>query len=91
MNDMARLRVRPPTTITRATEYVEQMVTFIEKVVSNGFAYDGGDGNVWFDKTAFDGAAIKNGDLKHEYAKLAPWSRGNKALLAEGEGTQLYQ
>ncbi|CAG8664237.1 14784_t:CDS:2, partial [Acaulospora colombiana] len=86
MNDMARLRVRPPTTITRATEYVDQMVTFIEKVISNGYAYAGDDGNVWFDKAAFDGAAIKDKDLKHEYAKLAPWSRGNKALLAEGEG-----
>ncbi|PVF99365.1 cysteinyl-tRNA synthetase [Serendipita vermifera] len=86
MDDMARLRVRPPTTITRATEYVEQMVAFIGKVITNGYAYAGDDGNVWFDKAAFDGASIKNGDLKHEYAKLAPWSRGNKALLAEGEG-----
>jgi len=86
MNDMARLHVKPPTTLTRVTDYVEEIVTYIEKIVSNGFAYDGGDGNVWFDKTAFDGSPTSDAEKKHEYAKLAPWSRGNKALLAEGEG-----
>jgi cysteinyl-tRNA synthetase len=86
MKDMARLRVKPPTTLTRVTDYVEEIVTFVEKIISNGFAYDGGDGNVWFDKMAFDGSAIKDDEWKHEYAKLAPWNRGNKAMLAEGEG-----
>lgn len=84
MADMARLRVKPPTTLTRVTEYVPEIVTFIEKIIANGFAYSGEDGNVWFDKAAFDGAPTQ--EWKHEYAKLAPWSRGNKALLAEGEG-----
>lgn len=86
MKDMARLRVKPPTTLTRVTDYVEEIVTFVEKIIENGFAYDGGDGNVWFDKNAFDNSPIKGDEWHHEYAKLAPWSKGNKALLAEGEG-----
>lgn len=86
MDDMARLRVKPPTTLTRVTDYVPEIVTFVEKILANGFAYATPDGNVWFNKAAFDGSTIKGGDMKHEYAKLAPWSRGNKALLAEGEG-----
>jgi cysteinyl-tRNA synthetase len=87
MADMARLRVKPPTTLTRVTDYVEDIVTYIEKIIANGFAYDGGDGNIWFDKTAFDGSPTSDMNKKHEYAKLAPWSKGNKALLAEGEGS----
>lgn len=90
MEDMARLRVKPPTTLTRVTDYVPEIVTFVEKILSNGFAYATTDGNVWFDKAAFDGSKLKESDLKHEYAKLAPWSRGNKALLAEGEGELFY-
>ncbi|KAG8826237.1 hypothetical protein FRC19_009470 [Serendipita sp. 401] len=86
MADMARLRVKPPTTLTRVTDYVEEIVVFVEKVISNGFAYSGEDGNVWFDKTAFDGSTREGMNHMHEYAKLAPWSKGNKALLAEGEG-----
>lgn len=85
---MARLRVKPPSTLTRVTDYVQEIVEYVEKIISNGYAYDGKDGNVWFDKTAFDGAQKKGDGWAHEYAKLAPWSRGNQALLAEGEGKQ---
>ncbi|KAG8832947.1 hypothetical protein FRC17_000276 [Serendipita sp. 399] len=86
MADMARLRVKPPTTLTRVTDYVEEIVTFVEKIIANGFAYSGEDGNVWFDTAAFDGSTREGLEHKHEYAKLAPWSKGNKNLLAEGEG-----
>jgi len=90
MDDMARLRVKPPTTLTRVTDYVPQITEFVQGIIDNGFAYAGGDGNVWFDKAAFDGALVQGTggkhELKHVYAKLAPWSKGNKSLLAEGEG-----
>jgi cysteinyl-tRNA synthetase len=87
--DMHRLHVERPTTLTRVSEYVPEIVTFVERIIGNGFAYEDsgpGDGkkNVWFDTRAFDGA--EESKVKHSYAKLAPWSKGNKELLEEGEG-----
>jgi len=76
---MARLRVRKPDTLTRVTEYVPEVVSFIERIVHNGFAYLV-DGSVYFDTWAFDKAD------GHVYAKLEPWSKGNRDLLEEAEG-----
>ncbi|UZJ55391.1 hypothetical protein CBS101457_004711 [Exobasidium rhododendri] len=86
--DMKRLHVERPTTLTRVSEYVPEIVKFVQKIVSNGFAYEDsapGEGkkNVWFDTKRFDGAD----DSKHSYARLAPWSKGNRELLEEGEGS----
>ncbi|KAK0505081.1 tRNA synthetases class I (C) catalytic domain-containing protein [Armillaria luteobubalina] len=78
-DDMARLRVRDPDTITRVTEYVPEIVQFVERIVSNGYGYVA-DGSVYFDTQAFDSAD------NHAYAKLEPWSKGNRELLEDGEG-----
>ncbi|KAN0064745.1 cysteinyl-tRNA synthetase [Thecaphora frezii] len=95
-NDMMRLHVEPPTTLTRVSEYVPEIVAFVQRIVDNGYAYaEGADDdkkNVWFDTRAFDGAKSKSkgeaeGDFTHTYAKLQPWSKGNKELLDEGEGS----
>lgn len=80
---MARLHVLPPDIITRVSEYVPEIVSFVEGIVKNGFAYEGG-GSVWFDVEKFEGA---EGDgFRHEYAKLQPANKANKKLLDEGEG-----
>src|SRR4051812_10153616 len=76
---MTRLRVRGPDTLTRVTEYIPQIINFVEGIVRNGYAYEV-EGSVYFDTAAFDG---NNG---HSYAKLEPWSKGNGMLLQEGEG-----
>ena len=78
--DMARLRVKEPDTLTRVTEYVPEIVAFVERIVKNGYAYEV-EGSVYFDTNKFDSSD------SHAYAKLEPWSKGNKELLAEGEGT----
>ncbi|KAJ9113841.1 hypothetical protein QFC19_000034 [Naganishia cerealis] len=97
-SDMRKLRVLPPDTITRVSEYVPEIVTFVETIISNGFAYEE-NGNVWFDVGAFEGAKAKKGkgkekegakedeDWEHVYAKLQPWSKGNRELLEDGEGS----
>lgn len=85
--DMDRLHILRPDTITRVSEYVPEIVKFVQQIVDNGFAYEGG-GSIWFDVTKFEGA---EGDgFRHEYAKLQPGSKGNKKLLDEGEGEQTF-
>jgi cysteinyl-tRNA synthetase len=65
------------------SEYVPEIVSFVEKIQDNGFAYEA-EGSVYFDVVKFDGA---EGDgFRHDYAKLAPESKGNKELIDEGEG-----
>ncbi|EIM24218.1 hypothetical protein WALSEDRAFT_34849 [Wallemia mellicola CBS 633.66] len=84
--DMSALNVEKPDTLTRVSEYVPEIITFVEKIISNGFAYSSSDGSVYFDTKAFDGAKSKNG-FEHSYAKLQPWSKGIKELIEEGEGS----
>ncbi|CAG8532574.1 10507_t:CDS:10, partial [Ambispora leptoticha] len=80
MEDMAALNVRPCDILTRVSEYVPEIVEYVQKIVDHGYAYEIG-GSVYFDTVAFDG------HKGHHYAKLEPWSAGNIGLIDEGEGT----
>lgn len=80
MEDMRALNCIDPDKVTRVTEYVPQIVVFVEKIVQNGFAYATTDGSVYFDIDAFE----KDGN---HYARLEPWNRGDTALQADGEGS----
>lgn len=91
--DMEALGVERPTTLTRVSEYLPEITKFVEGIVQNGYAYATEDGSVYFYTRRFDGArggqpndATTAHDWCHTYAKLQPWSKGNKDLLAEGEG-----
>ena len=67
-DDMDRLGVRRPDVVTRVTEYVPEIVAYIARIMSNGYAYASG-GSVYFDTDAFQGAG-------HHYRKLMPSTGG---------------
>lgn len=79
--DMQNLNVLKPDTVVRVTEFMDTIVSFVQTIVKNGFAYEVG-GSVYFDVAAF----IRAG---HDYAKLKPSSMASSsdALLAEAEGS----
>lgn len=79
MEDIMQLNCLMPDTITRVSEYVPKIVSFVEKIEGNGFTYKSSDGSVYFDIKAFENA-------NHSYAKLEPWNRNNRVLQADGEG-----
>ncbi|OJD33380.1 cysteinyl-trna synthetase [Diplodia corticola] len=79
MEDVRALNCLDPDVVTRVTEYGPQIVDFVEKVVKNGYGYVTSDGSVYFDIQAFE----KDGN---SYARLEPWNRNDKDLLADGEG-----
>lgn len=46
--DLKSLNVESPDKLTRATEYIDQMVAFIQVLLDKGFAYRAGDGSIYF-------------------------------------------
>jgi cysteinyl-tRNA synthetase len=79
-DDMHSLNVLDPDILTRVTEYVPEIVGFIEKIIRNGFGYPTSDGSIYFNIEAFEKAG-------HHYARLEPWNRNDRSLQADGEGS----
>jgi cysteinyl-tRNA synthetase len=51
--DLLRLNIEPAHSYPRASENIALMVTAIEKLIADGFAYVATDGNVYFDAQSF--------------------------------------
>lgn len=79
VEDMAALGVQLPDLVTRVSEYIPEVIEFIDSLVKKGLAYPS-NGSVYFDTNAFQKAG-------HTYGKLMPEQIGNSELLAEGEGS----
>jgi len=52
-DDLARLNIIKPEIVTRATEYIDKMVVFIEDLLQKGYAYKANDGSVYFSISKF--------------------------------------
>jgi len=82
--DMNALNIEDPDVLTRVSEYVPEIVTFVQKIIDQGYAYES-NGSVYFTVNKFDDNCC------HYYAKLVPEAVGNReaiaAGLAEGEGS----
>lgn len=77
--DMANLNVLPPDAVTRVSEFVPEIIEYIQKIIFNGYAYES-HGSIYFDVDKF------NNQERHFYAKLVPEAFGDCKALAEGEG-----
>lgn len=83
LKDMASLNVRDASIMTRVTEFVPQIVSFVEKIIENGFAYVAPEGSVYFDVNGFKSSTVP---ICHQYAKLCPRNSCQKGAIEEGEG-----
>jgi cysteinyl-tRNA synthetase len=59
--DFARLDILPPDHDPRATDYIPQMITMIQQLITNGYAYVAENGDVYFEIRKFK----KYGELAH--------------------------
>lgn len=77
--DMQALNVLPADVVTRVSEYIPEIIEYIEKIIKNGMAYES-HGSIYFDTVTFDQCP------NHHYAKLVPEAFGDTTALNEGEG-----
>lgn len=61
--DMNSLGVEPPDYLTRVTEYMPEIIRFIEKIIENGYAYESNK-SVYFNIEEYRKANFQYGKLK---------------------------
>ncbi|WP_163971923.1 cysteine--tRNA ligase [Oceanobacillus halotolerans] len=96
IEDVYALGVKPATYNPRVTETMEDIITFIQKLIDNGYAYEA-DGDVYFKPRAFDGygklshqsidelrsgARIQIGEKKEDPLDFALWKKAKPNEIA---------
>lgn len=64
---MESLNIEKPDVITRVSEFIPEIITYTQKIIDNGFAYEA-NGSVYFNVDKFHEAP------HHCYSKLEPQS-----------------
>jgi cysteinyl-tRNA synthetase len=90
MGDLTDLRVKKPTTFSRASDYIEEQITLINTLEENGYTYETKDG-IYFDIQKFpqygrlgninleslqSGARVETNPEKRHPADFAVWKKG---------------
>lgn len=66
--DLERLNIELPETICKATDHIQEMLKFVEKLVENGYAYETSTA-IYFDVSKLDEYGILSGiDLRNQKA-----------------------
>lgn len=77
-DDMEKLNVEEPDFVTRVTEFIPEIIEYIQKIIDNGFAYEK-DGSIYFDTVAFSKnnhySKLRNEKVKDETANFVLWKK----------------
>jgi len=79
LEDCKALNIGLSDVITRVSEYMPEIVDFIEEIIKNGYAYEA-NGSVYFNVKKFDESP------NHKYAKLEPSSFNDHEKIMAEEG-----
>jgi cysteinyl-tRNA synthetase len=63
LDDLKALNCKEPHLKPRATEYIAEIISLIEKLVARGIAYKANDGSVYFSITKYQGCGCNYGQL----------------------------
>ncbi len=63
LDDLKALNCKEPHVKPRATEYIAEIISLIEKLISRGIAYKAADGSVYFSITKYQGCGCNYGQL----------------------------
>uniref|UniRef100_A0A6V3PTH2 cysteine--tRNA ligase n=1 Tax=Lotharella globosa TaxID=91324 RepID=A0A6V3PTH2_9EUKA len=77
LEDLKSLNIRFPVVLTRVSEYIPEIIQFVETLITKGVAYES-NGSVYFNVGEFS--------KTHAYCKLRPECAKNAKLNEEGEG-----
>jgi cysteinyl-tRNA synthetase len=63
LDDLKALNCKEPHVKPRATEYIAEIISLIEKLIARGIAYKASDGSVYFSITKYQGCGCNYGQL----------------------------
>ena len=63
LDDLKALNCKEPHVKPRATEYIPEIISLIEKLIARGIAYQANDGSVYFSITKYQGCGCNYGQL----------------------------
>lgn len=94
---MAEMDIDDPTLWLKATENIDNIIDFIERLIEKGHAYPADNGDVYFDVTSFkrygclsnrsvedmlDGVRVENGEEKRNPADFALWKSAKEGEIS---------